>query len=310
VSPITRIVLGINNCFAVKRWPEPEQWAAVIRENLQMDTVQFSLDLVDLAMSENDLARKAALIRDACKKADIQLHSVFTGLCAYQSNLLLAPDPAERKHWLEWYRKAVMFTAELGCVQVGGHVGALSLADYEDASRREMILQSYADSIHTLSDYAKQAGIRTLLLECMPVSREMTADVDSAIAFHDRTQEASSLPVSLCLDTGHQCAAVNQGAERSFGHWVERLGNRVSMFHLQQNNGEWDQHLAFTPQTQQDGVIHADDILGRISPENNPDLFLEIIPAHEACDRSVLTDLSLSGQYWRQAVDKHCKVYS
>ena len=43
--------LGINTCFAVKRWPQPERWARLVRDELRLDLVQHSLDLVDLDAS-------------------------------------------------------------------------------------------------------------------------------------------------------------------------------------------------------------------------------------------------------------------
>jgi hypothetical protein len=39
--------LGVNLCFAVKRMPEPERWAAFVREDLGLDRVQFTFDLLD-----------------------------------------------------------------------------------------------------------------------------------------------------------------------------------------------------------------------------------------------------------------------
>jgi len=45
---MTSYRLGINTCFAVKRWPQPERWARLVRDELRLDLVQHSLDLVDL----------------------------------------------------------------------------------------------------------------------------------------------------------------------------------------------------------------------------------------------------------------------
>ena len=39
--------LGINNCFAVKRWPDPGDWAAIVKNDLGLDTVELSLDLLE-----------------------------------------------------------------------------------------------------------------------------------------------------------------------------------------------------------------------------------------------------------------------
>src|SRR5712671_1586721 len=39
--------LGINLSFALKRWPEPERWAAIVAERLGLRSIQFTLDLID-----------------------------------------------------------------------------------------------------------------------------------------------------------------------------------------------------------------------------------------------------------------------
>ena len=44
---MTEFVLGMNTCFAVKRWPEAEEWARIIAEDFGLKTVQFSFDLMD-----------------------------------------------------------------------------------------------------------------------------------------------------------------------------------------------------------------------------------------------------------------------
>ena len=42
-----RVHLGINTCFAVKRWPRPADWASVVRDDLGLDLVELSLDLLE-----------------------------------------------------------------------------------------------------------------------------------------------------------------------------------------------------------------------------------------------------------------------
>jgi hypothetical protein len=42
-----KVNLGINTCFALKRWPRPADWAAVVRNDLGLDLVELSLDLIE-----------------------------------------------------------------------------------------------------------------------------------------------------------------------------------------------------------------------------------------------------------------------
>src|SRR5205823_1324223 len=88
--------LGINTCFAVKRWPEPDRWAAIVADELGLGMVQHSLDLVDLD-ADAPVREQAEAVAAACAAGGIAVHSTFTGLGAYGRNLLLDPDPLQRR---------------------------------------------------------------------------------------------------------------------------------------------------------------------------------------------------------------------
>src|SRR5438094_8755174 len=124
--------LGINTCFAVKRWPRPEDWGRIVRDELGLKLVQHSFDLVDLSSSAPELERQADAINRAADELGLDVASTFTGLAAYSSNLLLGPDPDARASALAWYAQAIRFTAAIGARITGGHGGALSVADWND----------------------------------------------------------------------------------------------------------------------------------------------------------------------------------
>src|SRR6188768_355350 len=109
-----RLQLGINTCFAVKRWPRPDDWAALVRDRLGLSLVQHSLDLVDLSAPPQRLESNAGELRGAIASYGIELHSTFTGLVAYSANLLLAPDAVDRAAALAWYRQVIGLTATVG----------------------------------------------------------------------------------------------------------------------------------------------------------------------------------------------------
>ena len=54
-----RLRLAINNCFAVKRWPLADEWAQIVAGELGLDSVQHSLDLVDLGAGESEQEAQA-----------------------------------------------------------------------------------------------------------------------------------------------------------------------------------------------------------------------------------------------------------
>ena len=65
--------LGINLSFALKRWPEPERWAAIVAERLGLRSIQFTLDLIDAWWPQ---AERSALARSA--RAAAEAHEIAT----------------------------------------------------------------------------------------------------------------------------------------------------------------------------------------------------------------------------------------
>src|SRR5438309_6763774 len=126
--------LGINTCFAVKRWPRPADWAPLVADRLELSLVQHSLDLVDLTVGAAGIERQAEALGAAAAHG-LVVTSTFTGLAAYSSNLLLGPDPEACEAAMVWYASAIGFSGRVGASATGGHIGALSVSDAADPVR-------------------------------------------------------------------------------------------------------------------------------------------------------------------------------
>jgi D-erythrulose 1-phosphate 3-epimerase len=292
--------LGINTCFAVKRWPEPAAWAQVVQEELGLGLVQHCLDLADLDVTDDDLVLQAHAVRAACKDASLTLHSTFTGLAAYSTNLLLHPDQARRERAARWYRRAIDFTAAAGARSTGGHVGAYSVADWANAARRARLWRALQAQLAQLAAYARAAGLDSLMVENLAAAREPSsmAGIRSLLTSGD----ADHVPVVACLDVGHQCVQGATGAELDPYAWLTELGARAPVVQLQQSDAAADHHWPFTPAANAAGRISAPHVL-RALRESGADevaLILEIIHPFEASDEQVIADLRVSADYWRR----------
>src|SRR4029079_16153794 len=80
--------------------------AAIVAGELGLGMVQHSLDLVDLDM-DAPLDEQAQAVAAACAARGIAVHSTFTGLGAYGRNLLLDPDPVQRRRAAAWFPRGV-----------------------------------------------------------------------------------------------------------------------------------------------------------------------------------------------------------
>jgi sugar phosphate isomerase/epimerase len=298
---MTKFRLGINNCFAVKRWPEPERWAAIVRDRLDLDLVQHSLDLVDLLAPSHRRLAEAERVRKACLAHGLDLHSTFTGLVAYSSNLLLDPEPAKRRAAEAWYRCAIEFSAAAGAKGTGGHVGAYSATDWGDAARRSKLDAELRAALRRLSGLAKRSGLRALYVENLAAPREPStmAEVTRLLTLSDTRH----VPLEICLDIGHMCVPGTRGAERDPYAWLRSFSPRA--VHVQQSDAKGDHHWPFTAEFNRMGRIDAMRVIDILSKSGAPEvaLILEVIPPFEAADEVVLEGLAASVRYWRKALD-------
>lgn len=301
---MTTFDLGINTCFAVKRWPRPADWAAVVRDELGLAVVQHSLDLVDIdvGLDDSDIRAQADDVREAATACGLTVHSTFTGLAAYSGNLLLHPDPRARAHAEQWYLRVIDFTAAVGAGATGGHVGAFSVGDWHDAQRRATLRDDLRDTLARLTHHARAVGLREFYVENLAAAREPStmASVDDLLTAGDRMH----VPVVLCLDVGHQCVVGSRGDDRDPYAWLRRYGARTSMVQLQQSDAIADHHWPFTATTNAQGRIDARRVLEALvdSGAAHVTLVLEVIPPFEADDGEVLADLVSSADYWRAAL--------
>ncbi len=89
-----RIYIALDNCFALKRWIEPETWGRVIAEEIGFTSVQASFD------NEIDMLYGPADYRDdwfralteAEKKYGFKVESFYTGYQTYRTSGLSRMD--------------------------------------------------------------------------------------------------------------------------------------------------------------------------------------------------------------------------
>jgi len=298
-----RLQLGINTCFAVKRWPEPADWAPIVRDRLGLRLVQHSLDLVDTASPER-MEAQATAVSAAVADHGLELHSTFTGLAAYSANLLLAPDAADRHAALQWYRRVIGLTAGLGARATGGHVGCFSVPDWRDDGRRKELWDGLRGDLATLAADARGAGLEYLVVENLAVAREPStmAMVGELL---DEGDDAR-VPIRLCLDVGHMVVPGTVGADRDPYAWLRELGPAAPIVQLQQSDAEGDHHWPFTPRHNAIGRISADEVIEALSAGGVEEtaLVLEVIPPFEQDDDDVLDEIEESVEYWREAMTR------
>jgi sugar phosphate isomerase/epimerase len=290
--------LGVNLCFAVKRMPEPERWAAFVRDNLGLDRVQFTFDLLDPWWPEQQRTRLAHRVRAAAAAHDLIIDSCFVGLAHYVPSGLLDPDVDARAAAFTWWQRAVGLAAELGAPAVGGPMGTISTADTADPARQEQRRDELTDHLERLARHATATGVSELLIEPTPIPREYPAHIEHCQNLLDALRERGIGNVGITLDTGHALYRPLHGIDAGIQEWIQRLGPRIRQIHLDNTDGHGDPHWGW-PHPQ--GTVDVTALACCLAEHNLADVpvILEVYPRFEDDSTEVLKLISSSVEHCR-----------
>jgi sugar phosphate isomerase/epimerase len=233
--------VGVNLCFAIKRWPEPDEWARIAADELGVSSVQFTMDLIDPWWPESDRAAMAARVREAAGRRGIAIHSVQIGLAGYTYNGLLHPDETARRIAEDWWRRSIDLAAELGAGAAGGPIGALSVADAASPERRRALYTEVVGRLGSLADHAKRSGLEALLIEPTPLPREIPSTIDEAKRLVADTA-GGAVPLWFVIDVGHALYRPLYGEDASLVPWLTELRDHIGVLHLQNHDYRADAH--------------------------------------------------------------------
>jgi D-erythrulose 1-phosphate 3-epimerase len=294
---MTRFKLGTNLIFAGNRFVEPEEWSRVIREELDLDFVQFSADVLDPSWPKTYVDEYIKRTRQCLQKYNLQVDSMFTGNFT-RRHLFLHPDAGGRKLWFDWYKNLIKMGAEIGAYSAGSHFGVMSVHDISDRDRYNQRLADGIQIWQELSEYAKEIGFRYLFFETMSVPREMAYTVEEAKDLYARLNSKSALPILLCLDVGH----APHPDQRDSNLWLRELGALACIVHLQQTDINNSRHWPFTPEYNQVGIVDPVKTLQTIEASGADEVFLHFEILHRESyenESKVINDLKESVAYWR-----------
>lgn len=297
-----QLKLGINLGFAINRYIEPEVWARIVDEELNLRHVQFVADLLNPFLPQDYIQGQIKRIRAATQQHGISVDGLFTS--AYtRVNHLMHPDERAREIWLGWFKGLLDIGAALGAKTAGSHFGILTFASYDDPQRREFLIEEGVRGWQQLSFYAKELGYESLVFEPMSVPREMANTVAETCALLDRVNAHCGVPMKVCLDVGH---APHPG-ERDPYPWIEQLGAVSPVVHLQQTVLHRSNHAPFTEEHNRTGIITPERVLAALEKSGCKEALLAFEIGHREhydTDFRILEDLKASVDYWRPYIQE------
>jgi sugar phosphate isomerase/epimerase len=298
---MTDFTLGINLCFAVKRWPEPSEWARIVAEEFGLKDVQFTFDLMDPRAPAGVVASTIDHTRIECERYGVRIHSTFTGFIPYMGNLLLHPEQPYRDDAKAWFKAAIDVTARMKVASTGGYFGSLTMKEVADPARRQERMDGWLDALRELAQEAKDKGLEALLVEAMAGWREPPTGIGESLAL---AELKTAVPIRIAIDLGHAVVKGREGDDLDPYAWLRKVGPKAGVIHLQQSNDKYDMHQAFTPEANRTGRIDPKKAVAaiRASGAQKAVLMFEVIHACEEEEKKVLADIRSSVDQWREAL--------
>ena len=93
---MTSFTLGINLGFATNRWPEPDVWARLVREEMGLRSVQLVADLLNPFWPDDVLDCEVERVLEATQRYGVAIHSLMTSTYT-RVNHLMHPCGAEAR---------------------------------------------------------------------------------------------------------------------------------------------------------------------------------------------------------------------
>jgi D-erythrulose 1-phosphate 3-epimerase len=303
---MAELILGINTCFAIGRYPEPEEWLRVVTDELGLSHVQFSFDLLDPVIVDwKTVTRTCERIASLAAARGVRIDTATTGEIPHKSNAMLDPDPAVRACWLRWYENLVRASSILGAEGAGVYLGTLTVRDHADPVRREYLISVLMEEIAHLTRIAREGGQQYFMWEPMSIPREIPCTIEETKQLLERANRGVSVPVVLCLDVGHGWIRSPDPRDRDPYAWLRELGHLSPAIHMQQTDGKGSRHWPFTPEWNEKGLIVPEKVaeaLRAAGAEKSYIYFEYFFSAHAIAEEGALDSMRQSVEHWKKGL--------
>lgn len=299
---MTKIHFGVHLGFAVNRWPEPDEWARLLSEELGLKHAQFCSDLLQPHFPDDVVDEQIEHINEACKTYDIKLLHTFTSqrwmYCGH-------PDEKTREYWHWWLKRFSDISARIGSVSTGSRLGIYSFKDFE--SRREFIFGEIVKFWRKWAEHSKKAGLKCLTFEHMSIPRELAETLDEArLVLDAMNNPKAAVPILLCLDTDQGNALSGNPKDGDPYEWIRAFGKETPVLQLKQRiQGNVSSGKPFTAEFNKNGMITPDKVIEAVEESGAKEMALYMEPSFRERlphDNNVVKELKESVEFWKDII--------
>jgi len=259
-----KIHLAIDNCFAYKRWTQPEAWCQAIAD-LGVQYVEASADneLDPLFMGPEYLADWVVNVRRAQKATGVRVANLYSGHGTYSTLGMTHTDARVRRRMIDsWFKPMIEMAAELDC-GFGFFAHAFPESVVQDPEQYAQYIGILEQGLIELNRYAEACGCGEMGIEQMYSPHQYPWTIAHTRSLLRTVTAQSGRPFYFTEDMGHHHIKFQRPND---GQLRKIIGNVPK--------GTWlgsDKAFALAA----DAPACTDEVLAAINAEmdNNPNLF-------------------------------------
>lgn len=201
-----KIYLAIDNCFASKRWTDPEEWMNVIK-SLGLNYVEASADneCDPLYLGSEYMKRWSEKVLESSQKTGVIVKNLYSGHGTYATLGLAHTDPDIRKRFLEKWLYPMCDTAVATGAGLGFYCHAFADSVLQDPDFYELYKKTLYNDLGSLAKYAASNGCKYVSCEQMYSPHQIPWTVNGTYEFLKETKKASGENhMYVTVDCGHQ----------------------------------------------------------------------------------------------------------
>jgi D-erythrulose 1-phosphate 3-epimerase len=295
------ITLSVNTNPLVNRFAEPEEFVAVLTDEIGIGHIQLVHEFINPGWEPATLARLTARMGKVLAQKNAKITSAMTGPYG-RLNHFGHPDQEVREYYVKWFKTYAEIAADLDCPAIGTQFAILTYRDMDDAKRYKEIMEIALDCWREVAAHAKSRGLQYLFWEPMSVARELGHTLKATQDLQDWIN-AAGLPIPLVpmIDIDHGDVTSPNPRDIDPYAWAKDFAMQSPIIHIKQSNMNKGGHWPFTAQYNKDGRITPEHLLQsvRVGGGSDNELCLELaFREREPTDRNVVAALKESVAYW------------
>lgn len=300
------LTLSLNTNPLVNRFADPDDLITTVARDLRIRDLQLTHEFINPSWPAPVIRRLTRQMGQALQRTGVRVTSGMTGPYG-RLNHFGHPDRDVRRYYVDWFKTFADITADLGGTSVGTQFAIFTYQDFDDAARREALIQTAIDCWAEVADHAKAAGLQYIFWEPMSVGREFGETIAATLALQARLTAAQmAVPMWMMADIDHGDVTSANPDDFDPYAWARAVPRVSPIIHIKQSLMDKGGHRPFTAAFNAKGRIQPDPLLAAFAAGGAVDneICLELsFKEREPNDREVIPQIAESVAFWAPYID-------